>query len=131
MIYRLLSDFVIIFHSAFVLFVIFGGLLLFWKRKIVWIHLPCAFWGAFVEFSGKICPLTPLEMLFRVKGGLQAYRGSFVEHYIIPILYPVGLTRNIQIILGSIVIIINATIYWKVFVSKSRSRIDKKKKIRT
>ena len=120
MIYRLLTDFVVIFHFAFVLFVIFGGLLLFWKRKIVWIHLPCAFWGAFVEFTGKICPLTPLEIWFRSKGGIGGYRGGFIEHYILPILYPAGLTRNVQIVLGSIVIIINVIVYWKVFFSKGR-----------
>ena len=120
MLYQLLSDFVVIFHFAFVLFVIFGGLLLFWKRKIVWIHLPCAFWGGFVEFSGRICPLTPLEIWFRIRSGASGYRGGFIEHYILPVLYPSGLTRNVQIVLGSIVIVINAVIYWKVFISKDK-----------
>ena len=109
--YKLLSDFIVIFHFAFVLFVIFGGLLLFWKRKIVWIHLPCAFWGAFVEFSGKICPLTPLEIWFRVQGGAEAYKGGFIEHYILQIVYPPDLTRDTQTTLGAIVIVVNFVIY--------------------
>jgi hypothetical protein len=107
--------------------VIFGGLLLFWKRKIVWIHLPCAFWGAFVEFSGKICPLTPLEIWFRIRSGTSGYKGGFIEHYILPVLYPAGLTRNVQIVLGSIVIIINVFIYWRVFISKHKRKMNKEK----
>lgn len=130
MAYRLFSDVVVIFHFAFVLFVIFGGLLLFLERKVMWIHLPCVFWGAFVEFSGKICPLTPLEIWFRIRGGSGVYRGGFIEHYILPVLYPAGLTRNVQVILGSVVIGINVIIYWKVFVYKSKRKrlIDKGEK---
>lgn len=120
MLYRILSDIVVIFHFVFVLFVIFGGFLLFKKPKLVWLHLPCAFWGAFVEFSGKICPLTPLEIWFRVRGGTEAYQGGFIAHYILPVLYPTGLTRNIQIILGSTVVLINLVVYWKVFLSGRR-----------
>ena len=109
--YRILADSVLLIHLAFILFVLFGGIIGFWWRKIVVLHLPAVFWGAFVEFSGWICPLTPLENRFRIKAGEFGYSGGFVENYIIPIIYIEGLTAEIQIIFGTLVLVLNLLIY--------------------
>jgi Protein of Unknown function (DUF2784) len=106
-----LADVVVLIHSLFVLFVIFGGLLALRWWKVIYLHLPAVAWGAFIEFAGGICPLTPLENALRSRAGQAGYQGGFVEHYILPVLYPKGLTRNIQLVLGTIVIAINLIIY--------------------
>jgi uncharacterized protein DUF2784 len=106
-----LADFVVLIHSLFVLFVILGGLLVLRWWKLIYLHLPAAVWGAFIEFAGGICPLTPLENSLRSSAGQAGYQGGFVEHYILPVLYPAGLTRNVQQVLGTIVIAINLVIY--------------------
>jgi Protein of Unknown function (DUF2784) len=106
-----LADLVVVVHSLFVLFVIFGGLLALRWWRVIYLHLPAVVWGAFIEFAGGICPLTPLENSLRRSAGLAGYEGGFVEHYILPVLYPAGLTRNIQLVLGTIVVAINLAIY--------------------
>ncbi|MEM7397091.1 MAG: DUF2784 domain-containing protein [Verrucomicrobiota bacterium] len=111
MIYRLLADGVLLFHFAFILFGLFGGLLILRRRIFLWIHLPVVAWIVAIEFVGWICPLTPLENRLRAAGGEAGYQGGFVEHYILPIIYPAGLTRNIQIVLGLIALGINGLIY--------------------
>ena len=113
--YRLMADIVVVTHFAFTIFVLLGGILAIWWRKVVWLHIPAAVWGALIEFAGWICPLTPLENWLRVKGGEAGYPGGFVEEYVLPVIYPAGLTREIQIILGIFVITVNLVIYWKVF----------------
>ena len=110
-IYHIAADFIVVLHFLFVFFVVLGGLGGLWRPKLLWLHLPALIWGVLVEFTGWICPLTPLENLLRQKGGGIGYTGGFVEQLIIPILYPAGLTRNIQILFGSAVIIINLIIY--------------------
>ena len=110
--YSWLADLILCLHVGFVLFVIFGGLLLLKWRWIAWLHLPAALWGAVVEFTGWICPLTPLENWFRAQGGETAYRSDFIAQYLLPALYPEGLTRDIQLLLGTGVVILNAAIYW-------------------
>ncbi|MEE9167861.1 MAG: DUF2784 domain-containing protein [Candidatus Neomarinimicrobiota bacterium] len=112
---RLVSDLIVLFHFAYIIFVILGGLLAFRWRKIIWVHIPAALWGAIVEFAGWICPLTPLELLFRIRGGETAYEEGFVEHYILPLLYPAHLTREIQVALGTFVVGVNVIIYWFLF----------------
>ncbi len=107
----LLADAVLLLHLAFVLFVLFGGLLAIRWRAILRIHLPAVFWGAFVEFSGWICPLTPLENWLREQGGEASYQSDFVMHYVLLLLYPAGLTQEIQLVLGTVVLIVNASIY--------------------
>ncbi len=98
-------------HFAFVLFVVFGGaLVLKWKR-LLWVHIPAAVWGVFIEFAGWVCPLTPLENWLREKGGGPAYKGSFVEHYLEPLLYPASLTKASQIAFGALVLIVNVGVY--------------------
>jgi hypothetical protein len=111
MLYRLLADCLVLVHLAFVTFVLAGGLLVLWRPSLRWIHLPAAAWGALIEFTGWICPLTPWEHALRLKAGQVAYRGGFIEHYLLPVLYPQGLTSNIQIVLGFLVIGVNVAIY--------------------
>ncbi len=113
--YRLMADIVVVIHFAFTIFVLLGGILAIWWRKVIWLHIPAAVWGALIEFAGWICPLTPLENRLRAKGGEAGYPGGFVEEYVLPVIYPAGLTREIQIILGIFVITINLVIYWKVY----------------
>ena len=113
--YRLMADIIVVTHFAFTIFVLLGGILAIWWRKVIWLHIPAAVWGALIEFAGWICPLTPLENRLRAKGGEAGYPGGFVEEYVLPVIYPAGLTREIQIILGIFVITINLVIYWKVY----------------
>jgi hypothetical protein len=111
MLFRIAADLVVATHLAFVLFVVFGGFfVLKWKRS-AWAHIPAALWGVVIEFAGWVCPLTPLENWFREKGGAQGYSGSFVEHYLEPVLYPAALTRGLQIALGFFALIVNLGIY--------------------
>jgi hypothetical protein len=110
--YRILADIIVLIHLLFIIFVVSGGLLGFYKKWTVWIHIPAAVWGALVELTGWFCPLTPLENRFRISGGAVGYEGSFVEQYIIPLIYPENLTRNTQIAMGISVIVINAVIYF-------------------
>jgi hypothetical protein len=111
LIYHHLAEFVVLVHFVFVLFVIFGALFVLKRRRLVWVHLPCVLWGALNEFFGWVCPLTPLENWLREAGGRTGYPTSFVEHYLLPILYPAALTREVQIILGMMVVAVNMGIY--------------------
>lgn len=119
--YGVLADAVVVLHFGFVLFVLFGGLAVLWRRQLIWFHVPAAVWGALIEFGGWICPLTPLEKSLRRAGGMGGYEGGFVEHYILPVLYPRGLTRTVQLVLGLIVVGINIYIYWQVWRRRERS----------
>jgi hypothetical protein len=111
MIYGLLADLVLGAHVAFVAFVVAGGLLVLRWPRAAWAHLPCALWGAWVEVAGWICPLTPLEVDLRGRAGEAGYPGGFLEHYVTPLLYPAGLTREIQIGLGIAVVVVNVVVY--------------------
>jgi hypothetical protein len=111
LIYRTLADLILALHLAFVLFVVLGGLLVLRWRRIAWVHIPGAIWGVLIEYTGWICPLTPLENSFRIRGGQAGYSGGFIEHYIQPLLYPAGLTRSTQVVLGSVVLALNVTAY--------------------
>ncbi len=111
MTYRVAADAVLIAHFAFVLFVVLGGLLVLRWPKLAWVHLPAVVWAAFVELSGSICPLTPLEISLRLSAGEAGYAGDFIEHYVVSLLYPDGLTREIQIVLGAGVVAMNALFY--------------------
>jgi len=117
----LLADLIAAIHFSFILFVIFGGFLVLKWRKLIWLHLPAAMWGALIEFAGWICPLTSLETQLRWASG-GGYASSFIEHYIIPIIYPSALTREIQMSLGLAVILLNLFVYRKLFLK----RIDSK-----
>jgi uncharacterized protein DUF2784 len=108
---NLLADIVVVVHFAFVLFVVLGGLLVLRWPRVAYLHVPAAIWGALIELAGWVCPLTPLENTLRTAAGGAAYQGDFVEHYILPVLYPSALTRNIQILLGCLVLGLNLGIY--------------------
>lgn len=109
--YRLLADCVVLAHAAFVAFVVLGAFLAWRWRWVVPMHVPCALWGIAIEYGGWICPLTPLENTLRERAGLHGYSGSFVEHYVIPALYPAGLARPTQVVLGTLVLAINLAAY--------------------
>ena len=99
--YGLLADAVVLLHFGFLLFVVFGGLLVLRWRRIAWLHLPAAAWGAFIELYQHTCPLTPLENWLRARAGLSTYGGGFIDHYILPLIYPPGLTPGLQAVLGA------------------------------
>jgi len=105
------ADGVVLLHFAFVLFVVAGGLLVVRWRWLAWLHLPAAAWGVLVELAGWTCPLTPLENRLRAAAGERAYDAGFVEHYILPLLYPAGLTRDTQLALGVVALVLNLAIY--------------------
>lgn len=118
--YSLLADGVLLIHLAFVLFVVAGGLLVLRWRWLIWLHVPAVLWGAYVEFSGRICPLTPLEVWLRETSGEVGYEGGFIEHYVTAWLYPDGLTQQVQIGLGIFVIVLNLIVYGLIFRRRSR-----------
>lgn len=109
--YALLASALAVFHLGFVLFVVFGAALLFRWPALVWLHVPAVLWGAYVEFTHSICPLTPLENQWRAKAGRAGYDGGFIEHYILSVLYPNGLTPAIQMGLGIFVVVLNLVLY--------------------
>ncbi|MEO8089810.1 MAG: DUF2784 domain-containing protein [Gemmatimonadales bacterium] len=109
--YGFLADLVVVAHFLFVLFVVLGGLLVLRWPRVAWFHIPAAIWGAAIELTGGICPLTPLENSLRRQAGGTGYSGGFIEHYVLPVLYPSALTRNIQLLLGILVIAVNLGIY--------------------
>src|SRR5918997_6501449 len=117
----MIADLVVLVHFLFVLFVLFGGLLVLRWPKVAYVHLPVAVYGALIELVGWICPLTPLEKRLRESAGQQGYEGGFVEHYILPVLYPSGLSRGVQLVLGALVIGINVVIYG-IVISRHKQR---------
>ncbi len=121
MIYLVMADVVLILHFTFILFVILGAVLVLRWKRLAWIHIPCAVWGAWIEFQGSICPLTPLENRLRRLGGEAGYSGGFIEHYVVPLIYPSGLTRRTQIQLGLVVVAINVAVYGLIYWRRWRS----------
>ena len=122
MFYPFLADIVVLLHFAFIVFAVCGGLLALRWRWVPWIHVPVVVWAAFVECSGRICPLTPLEQQLRRASGGSNYSGGFIEHYVIPIIYPAQLTREIQVALGIGLLSLNLITYWLVWRSRSADR---------
>jgi len=118
---RALADLILALHLVFVLFVVLGGLLVLKWSRAAWLHIPAAIWGVLIEYTGWICPLTPLENALRTRGGEAGYNGGFIEHYIQPLLYPAGLTRSTQVVLGSAVLLVNLTAYG-IALSRNRRR---------
>ena len=111
MLFRTLADAIVVLHLAFVIFVVLGGILVLRWPRLAWAHIPGAIWGAWIEFAGWMCPLTPLENHLRELGGQVAYPSTFVEHYVLPVLYPASLSRELQWIIGGIVVLVNAAVY--------------------
>jgi hypothetical protein len=119
--YRFAADAIVSLHFAFILWAVFGALTLLWRRMFAWIHVPALLWAAYVEFSGRICPLTPLENHFRQLAGDAGYGGGFIEHYIVGVIYPQGLTRNVQLVLGALLIAMNVALYLIAFLRRAPS----------
>ena len=111
MIFELLADLVLLLHLCFILFVIFGALLVFKYPRLIWIHIPVATYGMLISFFRWICPLTPLENYFRVLAGEQGYEGGFIAHYILPVIYPLGITTGFAIAMGTFVLLLNGILY--------------------
>ena len=126
MVYSYLADLVVLLHACFVLFVLLGGMIVLWKPFMAWYHIPAVFWAASIEFLGWVCPLTPLENILRTRGGDTGYATGFVEHYIVPLLYPAALTRKMQVAFGLVVLGVNSVIYLRFWL---RMRGAKKYKV--
>jgi uncharacterized membrane protein YhhN len=109
--FRLAADALVVLHLAFIMFVVAGGFLTWRWRRLVWIHIPVALYGAAIEFVGWICPLTPWEIALRRQAGLAGYEGGFIEHYVLPIIYPGELTPTLRLVLGMAVVAANAVAY--------------------
>jgi len=111
MLYSLLADALLFLHALFIVFVVLGGLLLLKWRRLIFLHLPAVVWGVLIEFRGWHCPLTPWEQALRRTSGEAGYDTGFIEHYLAPLIYPANLHYDMQLLLGSFVIIINLLIY--------------------
>lgn len=111
MLWRMAADALVLVHLGFILFVLLGGLLLLRWPRLIWLHIPAVAWGIVVECLHLGCPLTPWENQLRRMAGQAGYDGGFIEHYLIPLIYPAGLTPQIQIGLGAIVVLVNLAVY--------------------
>jgi hypothetical protein len=121
MAYHLLADLVVVLHLAFIVFAALGGFLALRWRWFPWLHLPVAAWGGFVEITGRICPLTPLENWLRLAAGASEYEGDFVAHYVGAIVYPPRLTPEIQLMFGALLVLANGAIYAVVWRRRTRT----------
>jgi len=109
--YHILADLAVLVHLAFILFAVFGGISVLLRKRCAWVHLPTVLWAALIEFTGRVCPLTPLENWLREKGGGSGYSAGFIEHYVLSIVYPDSLTRPAQVALGLFVLGVNLGVY--------------------
>ncbi len=121
---KLAADSVVLLHFAFILFVVLGGLVVLRWPRFMWLHIPAAAWGAFIELTGRVCPLTPLENRLRIAAGETGYSGGFIEEYLIPVVYPDGLAHWVQISLGVGVIAINLVFYGLLVARRYRANMD-------
>jgi hypothetical protein len=119
--YRWLADGVLVVHFAFILFVAAGGLLVLRFPRLAWAHVPAAVWGAVIELTGGVCPLTPIEVSLRQRAGEAGYAGGFIEHYLTAVIYPGGLTRTAQVVLGVAVVVINGLVYLRLWARARRA----------
>jgi hypothetical protein len=122
-IFQTLIDLVVFLHFSFILFAVLGGLLALRWPRVLWVHAPAALWAALIEFGGWLCPLTPLENWLRRAAGQAGYGGGFLDHYLVPLIYPPGLTRELQVVLGVVVIIVNVAVYVLVWRQRLRASI--------
>lgn len=118
--YHFLADLIVVVHAAFVVFAVAGGLLVLRWRWIAWLHVPAFVWATLIEFGGWVCPLTPIENVFRERAGVSPYTGGFIQHYLLRALYPSGLTRGVQLVPGAGVLVLNVVVYW-IVVSRRRA----------
>jgi hypothetical protein len=120
MLWRILANLVVASHGLFILFVVFGAFLAWRWRWVAAVHVPCVVWGILIEYQHWVCPLTPLENYLRSRAGEGGYHGGFIEHYIMPVIYPGGLTHQVQVVLGTTVLAINVAVY--AFVIRERMK---------
>ena len=123
MLYSLTADILILIHLSFICFVLIGGFLALKWKWLIFLHIPCIIWAVLIEFYGWICPLTPFEQQLRQAGGEAGYSGGFIDHYIVSIIYPSGLTHKMQLFLGILVILINIAAYALVVIHYRKRRI--------
>jgi len=119
---NLAASLLVLVHAAFILFVAMGGLLVMRRPKLAYVHIPCVLWGLLVEFCGWVCPLTPLEWHLLEKAGRSGYTGGFIEHYILPLVYPAELTRGMQIGFGGLVLAVNLLVYGSLIIKTINRR---------
>jgi hypothetical protein len=125
MFYRLAAESILLLHLAFIVFALLGAVCAVRWRWLIVVHVPAAAWGFFVELTGRVCPLTYAENYLRIKAGQSGYTESFIEHYLLAIIYPDGLTREIQIVLAAFVVVINVAIYgWLIYHSRVSKHAD-------
>lgn len=125
MAYALAADALVLLHLAFILFVVLGGLLVAYRWQVLFLHLPAVAWGVLLELNGWICPLTPWEQQLRLAAGEAGYSGGFIAHYLLPLIYPAGLNRAVQLWLALGVVLVNLAIYGWLLLRK-RSKLDTK-----
>lgn len=123
MTYLIFAECILLIHFIFILFAALGGILVLKRKKIAWFHVPTVIWATLIEFTGWICPLTPLENWLRFQGGESGYSSGFIEYYIHPLLYPEMLTRNWQLLLGTLLLGFNVIIYLRVFSRRGEDRV--------
>lgn len=126
--YAILAGLTVGAHAAFILFVVFGGLAVRHWPRLALLHVPATLWGAFVEFSGRICPLTPLENRFRSLAGAAGYAEGFIEHYVLALMYPTVLTAGLQYLLGALVLLVNGAAYlllWRQWRDRRRKHVPR------
>ncbi len=123
--YLVLADLLVAAHFAFILFATGGALLLLRWPRLAYLHAPAVLWAIVVELAGWICPLTPWEKNLRSLAGQDGYEGDFVGHYLLPLIYPSGLTRPIQVGLAALVLAINVLLYWRVFARRQKVREER------
>jgi len=111
MVFHWLANLVVVVHGLCVTFIVLGGFLTWRWRRVAWLHVPFAVWGVVLEYRGWVCPLTPIENYFRHRAGAAGYAGGFIDHYLLPLLYPAGLTPRLQLILGTIALLVNLAAY--------------------
>lgn len=126
MTYSIAADLLVVIHLGFIFFVVLGGLLVFKWRAVMYLHLPAVLWGVLLELFGWLCPLTPWEKQLRLLAGEEGYNVSFVEHYLLPIVYPPELGRELQILLGLFVVVVNLVIYGLLIIRHQRKPNDKR-----
>jgi hypothetical protein len=119
--YRLLADAVFAIHLGFIVFAVAGALCVMRRPRLAWLHVPAALWAVWIELAGWICPLTPLENALLARAGLEGYSGGFAAHYLIPLIYPAGLTPAIQVAIGAIVLALNGALYARI-IRRARAR---------
>jgi len=119
--YRLAADAMLVAHLLYIIFVVVGGLIALRARWVLWLHVPAVAWAIYVQFVGRICPLTGWENALREGAGQAGYEGGFIDHYLMPVIYPADMPVGLNYVLGSLVILVNAAVYGWLIARRRRS----------